>query len=212
MAVKRKQACTFIKKTLKKQADPILRLRNNIDKAFGAKKYLNPCVIKRCPAKHGYGAFARRDLKKNTPVAYYVIKLVKNFTHKSPTKFVYLTTAPSSPSRPNSTSRTFEGDIGQDTGDVFGRYIFRERPVCGHVFNEPSEHQTQNCDMVRFVWDAGLLKESDGKSRTTFKAGDVVFHEIRTLRAVKKGEELMTMYGDDYERKYKVGKKFKKVS
>jgi len=160
-----------------------------------------------------------RDLKRGALVAYYVIKLVKAKA-RSPTQDVYKTCAPAWTRMPNSCrlwgrrgtswsrSRTLEGDIGQDAGDVFGRYVFRGKPVCGHVINEPGEKETQNCVMPTTVWEASLFKQGDGRIRGTFKAGDVVFHEIRTLRSVKKGEELMTMYDDDYERDYKQGKKF----
>jgi|Transcript_62791 hypothetical protein len=183
---------------------PVQRLRKKIDQSYGANRSRNPCVIKRCKAKYGYGVYARRDLKKGVVVAYYGIKLVKEISSKSPTKFVYLTCAPASPKRPHANSRTLAGDIGKDAGDVFGRYVFKGKPVCGHVINEPSEHETENCDMPATVWD-----EKEIGDRKTFRVGDIVFHEVRTLRTVKKGEELVTMYDDDYERNYKVGKKFK---
>jgi len=194
--------------TTKSGQHPVARLRTKIDQAFGVNRSRNLCAIKRCPTKFGYGVFARRDLKKGTLVAYYVIKLVKAGGARSPTGGVYVTCAPSSPQNPIRWSRTFEGDIGKDAGDVFGRYVFRGKPVCGHVINEPSKDEVENCDMPTTVWDAKLLA---GRSRAVFKAGDVVFHDIKTLRAVKKGEELVTVYNEDYQRNYKVGKKFKAV-
>jgi hypothetical protein len=184
---------------------PVEGLSKKIDRSFGANRSRNPCVIKRCKAKYGYGVYARRDLKKGTVVAYYGIKLVKESSkYKSPTKWVYLTCAPSSPKRPYLNSRTLTGDIGEDAGDVFGRYVFQGKPVCGHVINEPSEHETENVDMPATVWDTKEIGD-----RKTFKVDDIVFHEVRTLRTVKKGEEFCVMYDDDYERNYKVGKKFK---
>jgi len=191
-----------------KRADPVPQLRRRIDRAFGTRKS-NPCVIKHCPAKHGHGVFARHDLKKGAIVAYCVQKLHKKGTHTSPTRGVYITEAPASPRRPLATSRTFQGDIGQDAGDTFGRYVFRGKPVCGHLINEPSEVQTENCHMPTTVWDAKLLK-CGSASRAAFQAGDVLFHEVRTFRTVKKNEELVTVYGDSYKRNYKVGKKFAK--
>jgi len=193
------------------QQHPVARLSKKIDQTFGADRSRNPCVIKHCPAKQGYGVFARRDLKKGTLVAYYVIKLSKHFTKTpSPTKGMYVTDAPASPSNPEKNSRTFFGDIGQDAGDVFGRHVFKGKPVCGHVINEPGMDEIENCHMPTTTWDASLLKDGTGRRRAVFKAGDVVFHNIKTFRAVKKGEELITVYGDDYERNYKVGKKFAK--
>lgn len=185
----------------------ILQLRKKIDWALRGGSSCNPCVIKHCPAKQGFGVFARRNLKKGVCACYYATKLVR-LDAPSPTKAMYWTSAPSSPINPNRTSQTFGGDIGQHAGDVFGRYVFRGKPVCGHLINEPGKDEIENCSMLTTVWDASLLKEGAGKSRTVFKEGDLVFWEMKTLCAVKKGEELVTVYGDDYERNYTRGKKF----
>jgi len=188
---------------------PIRQLRQKIEKAFGADRSKNPIVIKHHPGKQGYGVFARRNLRKGALVAYYAIKLfrVSKSNKPTPTNDMYVTCAPSSPKNPKGWSRTFYGDIGKHAGDVFGRYVFRGKPVCGHVINEPGKGERENCDMPTTVWDASLLK--DGRKRPHFKAGDVVFHDIKTLRPVKKGEELVTVYNDDYQRNYELGKKFK---
>jgi len=203
MKSKLKTVSKLGKRVAGKSTHPVQRLSKMIDKSFGANSSRNPCVIKKCKAKFGYGVYARRNLSKGMLVCYYGIKCVKESGYKSPTKFVYLVCAPATTTNSQYNSRTLSGDIGEDAGDVFGRYVFRGKPVCGHVINEPSELETENCVMPKTVWDAKEIGD-----RTAFKAGDILFHEVRTLRTVKKGEELMTMYDDDYERNYKKGKKF----
>lgn len=72
------------------------------------------------------------------------------------------------------------------------RTVYKNKPVVAHFVNEPAPGETENCHVFfssKFV-----------------QPGDIDYYPLKTTRAVRRGEELLWYYGDEYDRDYEVGR------
>tara|TARA_R110001599_G_scaffold287650_2_gene490244 strand:- start:2905 stop:3411 length:507 start_codon:yes stop_codon:yes gene_type:complete len=159
---------------------------NRTDKTLSVK-------LKKTKEK-GISLFATKIINKGETIAFYKIKVFLTRTYDSPTNYVYYFEI----YRKNGEAyKRLVGDIDADS--------FPE-PIDGISFlapfaNEPSESQRVNAEI-----DINLKENYIGK--TFLQPGDVLVYKLVASKKIRPGEEILWYYGKDYNRNYKVGKKY----
>jgi hypothetical protein len=138
----------------------------------------------------GIGLYTTKSFKEGDDIAYYKINTMIEKGYDSPTNFVY----------------SFE--VYKKNGDPYKKYIgdidlksFPD-PINGMTFwapfaNEPSIGQQINAELDQ------NLKEIYKKKKKT-KPGQSIVYKLVATKSIKKGEEILWYYGEDYDRDYEV--------
>lgn len=154
--------------------------------------YRTKVELKEHPIK-GMGLFARDKFKKGDIIAYYKVTVYDADKYISPTHNVY----------------TFH--IYRKNGAYIKKYIGDidkssfPNPVNGISFlgpfaNEPSVGETSNAEV-------DLNLDENYSDRRWLRAGDTVIYNVIAIKTIKKGDEILWYYGDDYLRNYEVNEK-----
>lgn len=158
------------------------------------KRYNNndavPVKLVPIPGKAGQlGVVAKRDLRKGTTFAVYVVEAIKDGSYQSPLGDTY------NIGITNARGQVSPDKIGMITLPCLADDLYEGVPRWGAFLNEPSPGETVNTN-VQF----GLLKTFVPPSR--MQPTTLQLARMKTSRAVKQGEELVWCYGPDYPRTY----------
>lgn len=141
----------------------------------------------------GYGIVATKPIKKNQVIAYYQFKVHDMDTYESPTDSKYNFFVKT---KNDHWSKKYMGDV------IYNKYPplpKRNIPYWAQFSNEPSKGQTINCDI-----DFNL--KENYRNRDRVRIGDIMVYKLVATKNIKKGEEIVWYYGDEYERDYKLDK------
>jgi hypothetical protein len=148
--------------------------------------------LKKHPIK-GIGLYATQNIQKNEVIAHYKITVYLYKNYDSPTKNVYTFNV----YRKNGTDiKKYIGDISNDSFVKPVKNISFLAPFA----NEPSIGEKSNAEME-------LNLENNYKDRSHVNVGDTLIYNLVAIRDIKKGEEILWYYGEQYNRDYKVSKK-----
>lgn len=143
--------------------------------------------LKKLPLK-GTSLIANKNLKKGETIAYYRMTVYDNRSYKSPTGETYTFTMYNKNGNP---LKNLIGDISLSSLPPPCRDI----PYWAYFSNEPSGSQTANSHI-------DINTKENFQGRAILKAGDLVVYKLIADRLIKKGEEIVWCYGDDYVRQY----------
>lgn len=167
-------------------------IKNLLDPAYikrNTPNYNKMKVILKKRQLKGTSLFANRDIKKGEDIAYYLMTVHNTKTYKSPTKDTYTFTIYN---KNGNAMRNLIGDISLASlpppcGDI---------PYWAYFSNEPSGSQEANCHI-------DINTKYNFQGRSVLKVGDICVYKLVANRLIKKGEEIVWCYGDDYARNYK---------
>lgn len=159
------------------------------------KKQASTSSIKVILKKHynkGMGLFAKQAIKKDEVIAYYKVTIFETKKYDSPTKNVYTFNI----------YRKNESEIKKYIGDIDDSSFPKPLNNISYLApfaNEPSIGEKSNAEM-------DLNLEENYKDIKYAKAGEHMVYKLMAIRDIKKGEEILWYYGDDYYRNYAVSK------
>lgn len=140
----------------------------------------------------GYGLYACKTIPKGRTVAYYRFRVLP---YRAETGDTYAMTVYT---RGNEISKTFIGDVCEESvpDPDFSRHT--PIPYWAHFSNEPSGEQTEN---VRL--DVYTRYNYHAQKRHRIKPGDILTYRLVSRRKILPDEEIVWCYGEDYhERGY----------
>lgn len=165
---------------------------NIIDITNIKKQNKNKKVALKKHSVKGMGLFALQPIKKGEIIAYYKVTIHEHGKYKSPTNNVYTFNI----------YRKSGTDIKKYIGDIDNNSFPKE--IDGVSFlapfaNEPSIGEKSNAEI-------DLDLDENYKNRRFVKAGENMIYKLVAIKNIKKGEEILWYYGDQYIRNYKVSK------
>ena len=95
-------------------------------------------------------------------------------------------------------------DYKKFTGDLYKGSLPKPKrniPYWAYFSNEPSITENPNSYI-----DVQSFENFKAKNRTTLKEGDTITYALFASHDIKKGEEILWCYGDNYDRNYKISK------
>jgi hypothetical protein len=152
-------------------------------------KNLLTVTLKEGPIK-GVGLYATKMIKKGEIIAHYKITIFDEKTYKSPTKYVYSFSIYNKSGKSNN---KLIGDIDLDSIPP----PINDITYWGLFANEPSGKQVENAEI-----DMNL--HYNYKNRKRVKIGSTIVYDLVAIKNIKKGDEVVWYYGEDYERDYEV--------
>lgn len=140
----------------------------------------------------GIGLFSTKKIKKGSLICFYRITVFDASTYISPTNNIYTFAIF------NRSGAPYEHLIGDITIDSFCAPI-DNIPFIAMFSNEPSKNQHINA-----YFDPNLRKNYRMYDRRGYKYGDKLVYNLIALNNINPNEEILTYYGDDYERNYDI--------
>ena len=166
---------------------------NIIDINKVKKQNKNKKVILKKHSIKGMGLFALQSIKKGELIAYYKVTIHEYQKYKSPTNNVYTFNI----------YRKNETDIKKYIGDIdnnsFPNINITDISFLAPFANEPSIGEKSNAEV-------DLDLDENYKNRKFVKTGEFMIYKLVAIKDIKKGEEILWYYGDQYVRNYKVSK------
>lgn len=155
------------------------------------RKYKMDVTLKR-DRYGGIGLFSKRTIKANSIICFYRVTVFdenkyESITHNKYTFAIF--------NRNGIPYDHLVGDITPDSFCVPNNNI----PFLGMFSNEPSQNQRINS-----YFDPNIKKNYKMYNRRGYKCGDQLVYNLRSLRDILPNEEILTYYGDDYERDYTI--------
>lgn len=135
----------------------------------------------------GIGIYATKNIKKNTVISYYKLKVYGN-----------------NYSLPNNNNYSFtlydkdENPIDKLTGELSIDSIplpINNIPYWAHLVNEPSMDETENSSI-------DINTEENYKDRDTITIGDTVIYKLVADTDINIGDQIKWCYGSNYKRNY----------
>jgi hypothetical protein len=155
-------------------------------------KYDLKVQLKEHPIKNT-GLFAIKPIKKGEVIAHYKIGVYVYKGYTSPTNNVYTFNVYR---KSGSDIKKYVGDINEHSFPLPINNI----PFWGPFANEPSKGEVSNAEI-------DLNLDANYASRKTVKEGDTLVYDLVAIKNIKKGDEILWYYGEDYLRNYEVSKK-----
>jgi len=149
-------------------------------------------VILKKTKEKGTGLFATQLIEKDEIISFYKIKIFKKKNYKSPTNFIYSFEV----YRKNGKAyKTLIGDIDKESFP---------QPVDNITFwapfaNEPSKNEEINSEV-----QLDLKKNYANKNYSS--PGDIMIYELKAIKNIEPGEEILWFYGEGYDRDYEIKK------
>ena len=138
----------------------------------------------------GYGLFAKKLIKKGEVIAFYKVTVYYAARYKSPTNNIYTFNVYKLDGNEN---KRYIGDIDNNSFPKPINNISFLAPFA----NEPSEKENE---VINSEMDYNL--DENYKNRKIVKVGDTLIYNLIALKNIKKGEEVLWYYGDEYVRDY----------
>ncbi len=164
-------------------AEAILKNTKNKDKL--------KVILKKTESK-GFGVFATKFIKKGEIIAYYKITVAKHKSYYSPTDYTY---AVKIYKRDKKIHKKYIGDIDCTSFPQPLNGI----PYWAPFINEPSKNERMNA-----LFDPNLEYNYDKRKRITEDSN--MIYKIVALKNINPSDEILWLYGEDYERDYEVNK------
>ena len=143
--------------------------------------------LKKHPVK-GFGLFAKRLIKKGEIIAFYKITVYSAIKYNSSTNNTYTFNVYKKDGTEN---KKYIGDIDSTSFPKSINNISFLAPFA----NEPSTNETINAEM-----DYNL--DENYKNKKIVKIGDSLIYNLVAIKNIKKGDEILWDYGDEYVRDY----------
>lgn len=149
-------------------------------------------VTLKTDAVKGIGLFATQNIAKHDIIAHYKIRVFNSNNYRSETNSIYVFAVF------NKSGIPIEHLIGDVDEFCFPQPI-NNIPFWGQFVNEPSGDQHINA-----MFNPNLKFNYKTHNRCGFRQGDYLIYSLCAMRNIKSGEEILTYYGDEYERNYDI--------
>lgn len=144
--------------------------------------------------KKGVSVFSTKPIYKGEIVLYYKLKVYSAKNFKSKTKNKYSCTLYSKRGE----------EITHLIGDIYPNSVpdpLNGIPFWGHFANEPNPDEKVNTELF-----TNTKYNYQYSNRCKLTPGDTVIYELRAIRYIPPGSEILWNYGPNYERNYEVSK------